>query len=446
MKKLLVAFAALIAMSISITASALTDGDWEYKLLDNEVIITGYVGEGGDVVIPGMISDRPVTAITGERMFRKADVTSLVIPAGIKEMGNSVFSDMKNLEKVTFKDGIEKIGFGAFAGCKKLEEVILPSTLKEIDDSAFRSCESLNTINIPDGLTAIGGHAFSSCGLVELDLKNVSTLGEISFAYCEKLKSVKIGYGTEKISANAFLKCTSLTDVDIPDSVTVIDHSFEGCTALSSIILPTSLKELGWASFKDCDSLLEVVVPYGTEKIAAEAFGNCDKLQAVYVPDTVTTMYAAFSGSPNCVAYCNSGSAAEEACKKYEVSYLTDISVNSLITVYYNGIRVSFNDYNQNPEIISDRTLVPLRAIFEAMNAEVEWDQATKTVTAKRSDITVKLTIGENNMYKNGKAVAVDVPAQIINDRTMIPVRVIAEAFGANVEWNGNGRAVLVSE
>lgn len=446
MKKLLMALAALIAMSISITASALTDGDWEYKLLDNEVTITGYVGEGGDVVIPGMISDRPVTAIKGERMFVKADVTSLVIPSGLREMGNSVFCDIKNLEKVTFKDGLEKIGFGAFSSCGKLKEVTLPSTLKEIGISAFDGCKSLNYINIPESVELVGAEAFCGSGLVALDLKNVSTLGETSFANCENLKSVVIGAGTTKIPANAFFNCTALTEVDIPNSVTVIDRSFASCEALASIILPTSLKELGWASFKGCESLREVVIPYGTEKIGAEVFGSCPKLQAVYIPDTVTTMYAAFGGSTDCVVYCNSGSTAAEVCKKQEVSYLTDISVNSLITVYYNGVRVSFNDYNQNPEIISDRTLVPLRAIFEAMNAEVEWDQATQTVTAKRGSVTVKLTIGASSMYKNGEAIPVDVPAQIINDRTMIPVRVIAEAFGADVEWNGNGRAVLVSE
>lgn len=80
------------------------------------------------------------------------------------------------------------------------------------------------------------------------------------------------------------------------------------------------------------------------------------------------------------------------------------------------------------------------------MKAEVQWDQASQTVTSTRNGVTIKLTIGANEMYKNGQPVAVDVPAQIINDRTMIPVRVIAEAFGASVDWNAAGRTVLINE
>ena len=132
--------------------------------------------------------------------------------------------------------------------------------------------------------------------------------------------------------------------------------------------------------------------------------------------------------------------------EEYNIPYLTDNSVNTGINVYYNGTRVSFHAYDQNPEIVSSRTLVPLRAIFETMDAEVEWDAATSTVIAKRGKTEIKITIGENKMYKDGKEISVDVPAQIINSRTMIPVRVIAEAFGAEVAWNGNGNAVLINE
>ena len=168
----------------------------------------------------------------------------------------------------------------------------------------------------------------------------------------------------------------------------------------------------------------------------------------MYIPDTVQSIpwYGIIGGSDNCIVYCSADSYAAKFCKKNSISYLTDKSVNSLITVYYNGTRVSFHTYDQNPELINDRTLVPLRAIFEAMGADVNWDQATQTVTSTRNGVTIKLTIGSNTLYKNGQSVPVDVPAQIINDRTMIPVRVIAEAFGADVEWNANGRAVLINE
>ena len=150
--------------------------------------------------------------------------------------------------------------------------------------------------------------------------------------------------------------------------------------------------------------------------------------------------------SNNCIIYCGENSKTAEFCKKAGISYLTDNSVNSGITVYYNGTRISFHSYGQNPELLSSRTLVPLRSIFEAMGADVEWDNTTSTAVSKRNGVEIKIQIGANEIFKNEKSIPIDVPAQLLNDRTMGPVRVIAEAFGADVQWNENGRCVLITE
>lgn len=92
-------------------------------------------------------------------------------------------------------------------------------------------------------------------------------------------------------------------------------------------------------------------------------------------------------------------------------------------------------EFDQNPVIQNGRTLVPLRGIFEPMGAEVGWDDATQTVTAVKDDITIKLTIGDNILYKNGEAITLDVPAQLIGSRTMVPARAVSEAFDARVGW-----------
>ncbi|MBR5535529.1 MAG: chitobiase/beta-hexosaminidase C-terminal domain-containing protein, partial [Clostridia bacterium] len=107
-----------------------------------------------------------------------------------------------------------------------------------------------------------------------------------------------------------------------------------------------------------------------------------------------------------------------------------DLSKQEDILVGYTQNNIDFTPYGQKPVIVNDRTLVPLRAIFEAMGAEVVWDDAAKTVKATREDTTISLAIGSDQLYVNGEAVTIDVPAQIINDRTMIPVRAIAESFG----------------
>lgn len=106
-----------------------------------------------------------------------------------------------------------------------------------------------------------------------------------------------------------------------------------------------------------------------------------------------------------------------------------------LITVYVDGIRVKFD---QPPIIQYDRTLVPMRKIFEALDADVFWDEPSQTVTAVYGTDVFLFRIGEAGLYKNGTLVyTMDVPAQIINDRTLVPLRAVAESLGAEVEWYG---------
>jgi hypothetical protein len=113
------------------------------------------------------------------------------------------------------------------------------------------------------------------------------------------------------------------------------------------------------------------------------------------------------------------------------------------ITVLVNGTAVIFD---QPPIIENGRTLVPLRAIFEALGAKVDWNQSTQTVTAIRGDTTVTLTIGSNTLNRNGEQVTLDVPAQLVGGRTLVPARAVAESFGAKVEWDAGTRTVTITE
>ncbi|MGG1441545.1 copper amine oxidase N-terminal domain-containing protein [Brevibacillus laterosporus] len=102
--------------------------------------------------------------------------------------------------------------------------------------------------------------------------------------------------------------------------------------------------------------------------------------------------------------------------------------------------------FKKAPVEINGRTLVPLRAIFEALGARVDWDEATQTVTAMKDGTTIKLTIGSKVAYKNGKKLNLDVPAQLFNgDTTMVPIRFVSEALGAKVTWDGYSNAVIIS-
>jgi len=113
----------------------------------------------------------------------------------------------------------------------------------------------------------------------------------------------------------------------------------------------------------------------------------------------------------------------------------------SEITVVVNGTTLSFD---QPPINESGRTLVPVRAITEALGAEVEWEQSTKTVTATKDDIIVTIQIDNDTLYKNSEEITLDVPAMLVGERTLIPVRAIAESFGAEVGWEESTQTVTI--
>lgn len=124
------------------------------------------------------------------------------------------------------------------------------------------------------------------------------------------------------------------------------------------------------------------------------------------------------------------------------LGFASAVNAEDIITVTLDGTVLTFD---QNPVIIDGRTLVPLRGIFEAMGATVDWNEETRCVTATKGETTVLLTIGDNTIYRNGEAVALDVPAQIVNSRTLVPARAVSESFGARVDWNGETRNVIIS-
>ncbi len=106
-------------------------------------------------------------------------------------------------------------------------------------------------------------------------------------------------------------------------------------------------------------------------------------------------------------------------------------------TAYVYNQRMPIDSANPavTPVLRQARTLVPVRFIAERLGAYVEWHEKTATVTATLQGRTVRLAIGSQTMTVNGAAVTIDVPAAIINTRTYLPLRAVAEAFGQNVQY-----------
>ena len=112
------------------------------------------------------------------------------------------------------------------------------------------------------------------------------------------------------------------------------------------------------------------------------------------------------------------------------------------IHVYIDG---NLQTFDVAPQIINDRTMVPLRAIFEAFGAAVLWDDATQTVNAKKGDTEVVLAIGNISPTVNGKVVTLDQAAIISYGRTLAPLRFVGEAFGGNVLWDDATSTVKIT-
>ena len=153
-------------------------GDFKYGLNEagDGIVITGYKGTGGKVSIPAKIENVPVVEI-GEYAFRGRsrekdaptpgdNITSVVIPDGVRKIGRGAFSDCRNLIDVTLPDTVEEIMEVAFRGCIGLQTANIPARLRFMGLNAFYRDGELGNLTIPAGMTPIewqGWNHFSGC-------------------------------------------------------------------------------------------------------------------------------------------------------------------------------------------------------------------------------------------------------------------------------------------
>ncbi|HIW57741.1 MAG TPA: copper amine oxidase N-terminal domain-containing protein, partial [Firmicutes bacterium] len=147
---------------------------------------------------------------------------------------------------------------------------------------------------------------------------------------------------------------------------------------------------------------------------------------------------------------------------------LSFIDKNSLYSQLENNLSdtnvyVRLNDkilgFDQPPVTENDRTLVPMRFLFEQMGAEVTWDDATQTATATvpvtteeeiqtfglAEEKSVTFSVDNTTATVNGSVATMDVPARLINDKTMVPLRFLSENLGFNVQWDEATRTAIVT-
>ena len=130
------------------------------------------------------------------------------------------------------------------------------------------------------------------------------------------------------------------------------------------------------------------------------------------------------------------------------LSFMTVVNAEDDITVSVNGTKVEFD---VPPMIINGRTMIPVRKVFEMLGANVEWVAEMRLALATYKTSIIAIGIDEYSFSVTDvisgqtKSVSLDVPAQIVNDRTLIPLRAVAEALGNTVDWDEGTRTAKIT-
>ena len=124
--------------------------------------------------------------------------------------------------------------------------------------------------------------------------------------------------------------------------------------------------------------------------------------------------------------------------------YITDKKPDNYVNVKVYDQYIDFSSVNQWPIIEKGRTMVPLRAVFEVLNCNVKWEESTKSAVVEFGSTKIIIPADSTTAYINGKINTLDVPAKIVNNRIMVPLRFVSEAIDKTVIWDDENKTVLI--
>ena len=256
--------------------------------------VIGYEGTATKIRIAETYNGLPVTKIYKD-VFREKDITSVIIPDSIKEIGDYAFYYCKSLTCVIIGNGVTSIGEYAFRECG-IKTLTIGTSVTNIGDWAFAYCEDLseiyfNAIAMND--LSSRNYVFEAVGRETNDLKviigkSVTKIPARLFCpyssnsqYFAHIRSVEFEKGgvCETIESYAFKNCRYLENITIPNSVLSIGTEAFYCCEVESITIPDSITQIGARAFYYCENLKKVVMSENVTTIGADAFQLCSELK-----------------------------------------------------------------------------------------------------------------------------------------------------------------------
>lgn len=269
---------------------------------NNGVILT-FNNISSQLEIPENVQGMPVVKIFFADVTNMSSLESIVIPDSVTEI--DTFEKASSLKEINLPDNLAYMP--SFKECSNLSEIAIPAGVTEIPESCFEGCKKLTKIykkssgssgstsegnqetNLTDsleGIKIIGKRAFYNCSAlssIALETTEITALEELTFYGCTSLSIIKLPSTIKTIGAEVFNNCSALTTVENFERIGPLeddkskplgDKIFYSCKRLDSITLNTQLKEIPKNMFNGCTSLKSFIIPETIEKIGGSAFAG----------------------------------------------------------------------------------------------------------------------------------------------------------------------------